>query len=307
MAVSTVKVVINGQTYNLTYNSTSGKWEGTITAPSNTSYNVNAGHYYPVTVTATDQAGNSTTKDDSDSTLGSSLKLVVKETTKPTIAITSPVSGAKVTNSKPSISFQLRDETNGSGINISSLALKIDGGSVVGNTATGMTCTAVTGGYNCSYVCQSTLSEGSHTIAVDIKDNDGNQAATSSLAFIVDTVPPVLSISAPADNLITNNSNVTVSGATSDVTSSPVSVAIKLNGVDQGAVTVSSGSFSKALTLAEGSNTILVTATDSAGLTTSIARTVVLDTGAPNITAVSITPNPADSGATLTISVTVSD
>lgn len=307
MAVSTVKVVINGQTYNLSYNSTSGKWEGTVTAPGVTSYNVNSGHYYPVTVTATDQAGNTTTKNDTDSTLGSSLKLIVKETTKPTVAVTSPASGARVTNSKPTISFQLRDETNGSGINISSLTLKIDGGSAIGNTATGMTCTSVTGGYNCSYVCQTALAQGSHTITVDIKDNDGNQASTSSLTFTVDTVPPVLNITAPTNNLITNKSSVTVSGTVSDATSSPVSVAIKLNGVDQGAVTVTSGSFSKALTLAEGSNTILVTATDSAGLTTSIARTVVLDTGAPNITAVSITPNPANSGATLTISVVVSD
>lgn len=156
-------------------------------------------------------------------------------------------------------------------------------------------------------VCQTALSQGSHTISVTVKDNDGNQASTSNLTFTVDTVPPVLSVTAPIDNLITNKSSVTVSGTVSDATSSPVSVSIKLNGTDQGAVTVSSGSFSKALTLTEGENTIIVTAKDSAGLTTSVSRTVVLDTGAPSITAVSITPNPANSGATLTISVTVSD
>lgn len=307
MAVSTVKVAIKGQTYDLTYNSTSKKWEGTITAPGTTSFNNNAGHYYPVTVIATDQAGNSTSKDDSDSTLGANLKLAVKETTKPTISITSPSSGAKLTTASPTISFSLRDQAGGSGINIGSLALKIDGGSAIGNTATGMTCTAVTNGYDCTYVCQSALAEGSHTITIGVSDNDGNAASTTSTAFTMDTVPPTLNISAPADGLITNNSSLTVSGTTNDVTSSPVTVTIKLNGTDQGAVTITSGSFSKALTLASGSNTIVVRSTDSAGKYSEITRTVTLDTTPPVISAISVTPNPANAGATLTISVTVSD
>lgn len=307
MAVSTVKVTIKGQTYDLSYNSTSGKWEGTITAPSTTSYNNNDGHYYPVTITATDQAGNSTVKNDSDATLGSNLKLAVKETTKPTIAITSPSSGAKLTTASPTISFQLRDETGGSGIKINTLSLKIDGGSAIGNTSTGMTCTPVTNGYDCTYAVQSALAEGSHTITVDIQDNDGNAATESSTAFTVDTVPPTLNISNPADGLITNNASLTVSGTTNDVTSSPVTVTIKLNNVDQGTVTVTSGSFSKAITLAAGSNAIVIRSTDSAGKYSEITRTVTLDTTPPTISAVSVTPNPANAGATLTISVTVSD
>lgn len=307
MAVSTVKAIIKGQTYDLTYNSTSGKYEKTITAPSTTSYNNNSGHYYPVQLQATDDAGNTTTKDDSDATLGANLKLTVKGTTKPTIAITSPSSGAKLTTSSPTISFSLRDEAGGSGIKISSLSLKIDGGSAIGNAATGMTCTAVTNGYDCTYVCQSALAEGAHTITIDIQDNDGNVASETSTTFTVDTVPPTLNISAPADGLITNNASLTVSGTTNDTTSSPVTVTIKLNGTDQGAVTVASGSFSKALTLAVGSNTIVIRSTDSAGKYSEITRTVTLDTTPPAISAVTLTPNPVNSGATFTISVTVSD
>ena len=34
MAVKTAQYIFNGQAYNLTYNSTSGKWEATVTAPS---------------------------------------------------------------------------------------------------------------------------------------------------------------------------------------------------------------------------------------------------------------------------------
>lgn len=61
MSVKTVQAVINGQTYNLTLNSSTGKYEATITAPGKSSYTL-SGHYYPVTVKATDDAGNTTTK-----------------------------------------------------------------------------------------------------------------------------------------------------------------------------------------------------------------------------------------------------
>nr|DAI90404.1 MAG TPA: hypothetical protein [Caudoviricetes sp.] len=79
MAVKTVQAIINGVTTTLTYNSGTGKYEATVTAPSTSSYNNNDGHYYPVTVKATDEAGNVTTKNDTDVTLGNSLKLKVKE------------------------------------------------------------------------------------------------------------------------------------------------------------------------------------------------------------------------------------
>ena len=62
MSVKTVQAIINGQTYNLTLNRETGKYEATVTAPSKSSYNVNSGHYYPVTIKATDAAGNTTTK-----------------------------------------------------------------------------------------------------------------------------------------------------------------------------------------------------------------------------------------------------
>lgn len=57
MSVKTVQAIVNGQTVTLTQNSSTGKWEGTITAPSKSSYN-QTGHYYPVELQATDDAGN---------------------------------------------------------------------------------------------------------------------------------------------------------------------------------------------------------------------------------------------------------
>lgn len=304
MSVDTVKINLNGTNYNLTYNSSSGKWEATITAPSNTSWN-QPNNKYGITVTATDDAGNSTVKDRTDSTLGSALQLRVLEKVKPTVALTSPSSGAKVTSSKPTFVFQLRD--SGSGIKISTLALKIDGGTAISNGSPGMTCTSVSGGYDCSYIPPTALGDGAHTVTIQIADNDDNTSNLLSSAFTVDTVPPALNVTAPQEGLITNNASLTVSGTTNDTTSSPVTATIKVNGVDQGTVTVSSGSFSKAITLSEGSNTIVVRVTDAAGLYSEITRTVKLDTVAPSITAVTLVPNPVDSGATFVITVTVSD
>ena len=113
-------------------------------------------------------------------------------------------------------------------------------------------------------------------------------------------------MTSPQDNFVTNNTALTVSGTTNDATSGPVTITIKLNQVDQGTVTVeSSGAWSKDVILQEGENTIVVTAADRAGKTTAITRKVTLNTTAPKITSVEITPNPVDAGATYTISVTV--
>lgn len=302
--INTVKATINGQTYDLVWNGTTSKYEATITAPSVTSWN-ETNNKYGVTIVATDTAGNSTTKDRSDATLGSSLQLRVLEKVKPTVQLSSPSSGARVINSKPAITFQLRD--SGSGIKIETLALKLDGGTTINNTSTGMVCTSVSGGYDCVYTPPTALAEGAHTITIQIGDNDGNTSALLSSSFTVDTVPPALNISNPANGLFTNNSSLTVSGTTNDTTSSPVTITIKLNGVDQGTVTVNAGSFSKAITLANGSNTIEVKAVDAAGLTSTVSRTVTLDTTPPVISAVTMVPNPVDGGQTFVISVTVSD
>lgn len=303
MAVKTVQAIVNGVTLTLTYNSTTGRYEATGTAPSTSSYNNNDGHYFPVTVKATDQAGNLTTKDDSDATLGSSLRLRVKEKVAPVIVITYPTASALIINNKPVIRWKVTD--NDSGVNPGTIGITIDNGSKV---TSGITKTAISGGYECTYTPTTALADGSHTIKFDASDNDGNAATQKSVTFKVDTVPPTLSITAPANNLVTNKAACTVTGTTNDVTSSPVSVTVKLNsGAAQDVTVNADGSFSKALTLANGENTITIVATDSAGKSTTVVRKVTLDTAAPVIRSVTITPNPVDAGRTYVISVEVTD
>lgn len=299
MAIKTVKATINGQTYDLTLNSASGKWEATITAPGKTSYNL-AGGYYNVSVEATNEAG---TKGSADASTVDGLKLVVKETVAPVITIVSPTAGAYVANSKQPVVFNITDETGGSGVDISTLVVKQDGTAVAAANITHM---AITNGYSVTYTPSAALSDGSHTVTINCKDHDGDAATEKSTTYTVDTVPPTLNVTSPADGLITAASSVTVAGTTNDATSSPVVITISLNGTDQGTVPVGTGgTFSKVVTLKEGSNTIIVKAKDAAGKESSVTRTVALDTSVPKIKAATITPNPVDTGKTMVISVTI--
>ena len=301
--VKTVQAIVNGQTYTLTLNSSTGKYEATLTVPATSSYPLD-GHYYPVTIKATDDAGNTATKDATDTTLGSSLRLQVKEKTAPVIAVTVPTASALLTNNKPTITWKVTDDD--SGVNPSTIGLTIDSGSKI--TGDAITKTAITNGYQCTYTPTTALSDGSHTLKFDASDHDGNAAAQKSVTFKVDTVPPTLSVTAPTADLVTNKAACTVTGKTSDVTSGPVTLTIKLNNGTATEVTVGSdGSFSKALTLTEGVNTITVVATDGAGKKTTVTRTVTLKTSAPVIQSVTITPNPVDAGKTFIISVEVTD
>ena len=299
MAIQTVRAQINGSWYNLTLNSSSGAYEATIQAPSVTSYN-QPGHYYNVTVDVTNTAGTQVTED--GSTLPS-LQLKVKETVAPVITITSPTNGARVTNNKQPVVFTITDEQNGSGINLSTLAVTLNGSAVSGSEVVTQ---AITNGYQCTYTPASALSNGSNTVTVNVSDNDGNAATQKTVTFTVDTVAPSVNVTSPADDLLTKQPSLVVCGTTNDATSSPVTVTISLNGADQGTVNVGAdGAFSKTVTLTEGSNTIVIKATDSAGNSTTVERTVGLDTSVTEIVSATITPNPVDAGETMLISVVI--
>lgn len=296
MAVKTVQYVFNGQTYDLTFDASTGEYKATVPVPSKSSYSQD-GHKYGGSVIATDDAGNSTTINQSDATFGANLLLRVLEKVAPTLAFTYPTAGAYITNATPVIKFKVTD--NDSGINPDTIVIKVDGAKVT----TAFTKTEVTDGYECSYTPGTALADGAHTVSIEASDYDGNAASAKTVSFTVDTIPPTLTLTNPADELITNDAALVVSGKTDDVTSKPVTVTV--NGAS---VAVNSdGSFSKEITLVNGSNTITVVATDKAGKTTTVTRKVTLDTGAPVFEKVTLTPNPVDCGKTFVISVKVVD
>lgn len=299
MAITKVRVQINGVWTNATKNS-EGKWTCSLAAPDTTSFHLSGG-YYPVTVEATNDAGTVASYHAASETVGAKLRLTVKEKVKPVITLVSPTNGALVINNKQPVTFKMTDETGGSGLNLATFTLKVDSTSYNQSSA-GMVKTAITNGYQFVFTPQAALTDGEHTVTVNVSDNDGNAAAAVSAKFKVDTVPPQLNVSSPANNLITNTKALTLSGTTNDLTSSPVTVTAALNGTDMGSITVSSaGAFTKAFTAAEGSNTIIVTARDAAGKTTAITRTFKVDTSVPALNGITISPNPANASASIQI------
>ncbi len=306
----TVIATVNGQEYELKYNSSTGKYEATVDASFSSSYHFNDDHYFPVTISATDEAGNITTISDTVGDFKETLKLYVKEKCKPTVVDFSPSSGATITTLSPVIEFTVLDNSNGqasgfSGINPDSVVLTVGGASV---SASAISKTAVTGGYKCTYTPPQAIADGECTITVKVSDYDGNESDTASVSFKIDTTPPSLNINTPADGVSVNTPEILVAGTTADANSSPVTVSVMVNGTEQGNVSVSSdGSFSKQVTLAEGENTITVTSTDAVGKFSTVTIKVTLKTTGPVFETVEISPNPVFCGQLYTISVTFED
>src|SRR6266511_3013155 len=92
-----------------------------------------------------------------------------------------------------------------------------------------------------------------------------------------DTTPPVITITSPPQNLLTNDTVAIVVGSVDDQT--PTTVAI--NG---SATAVSDGAFNDTVPLVEGSNAIHIVATDAAGHVTDSTRTVIRDRTDPVLT-----------------------
>ena len=304
MAISRVRVQINGTWTNLTYNSATGAYEATITAPAVTSFN-RSGGYYPVTVEATNTAGTVTTVNDTHATLGNSCKLLVQERVKPTVTLVSPTSGARVTNNKQPVVFNVVDESGGSGIDIQSVVVMLDDREQTDLT---LEKTAITNGYRYTFIPGTALSDGDHRFSAQASDNDGNTSSVAEMVFTVDTVAPTLNITSPAEGLLTASTSIVVAGTTNDVTSSPVALTMALDGGTAQAVTVTSnGGFTKTFSsLAHGNHKVVIVAKDAAGKTTTVTRNFTVDTSIPVISKITITPNPADAGSTMKISVVVS-
>ena len=308
MSIATIKAVIDGQTYPLTL-SDDGYYVLAGTAPAESSANLPGG-YYGVQIIATDEAGNETTINQEDGTWGEQLRLVAYESLKPTATITYPSSDSRINTCTPTITAQLRD--NDSGVDPATLDLRINGGSKITQGAPGLTLTPVEGGYDLSYAVPTALDEGQTTIFVGVSDKDGNAADQVSITCTIAVTAPTISLSSPAEGLVTNQAAVQITGITSDDQLTSVTLTVTVNGHDQGPVTVDgqTGAFSLTANpshMQEGANVIKVKVVDATGLEAEITRNVVLDTIPPRIVEVIGVADRVHVGAPFTIRVKVED
>ena len=132
----------------------------------------------------------------------------------------------------------------------------------------------VTGG---TFSATVSLTEGSNDITATASDTFGHTASSNTIAIVLDTLPPEISIDTPLEGALVDTVTITVEGPVSDAHLDTVTV----NGV---AATVAGGRFSASVTLTEGANVLVATATDLLSQSTDSAPiNVTLDTLPPEV------------------------
>jgi len=183
----------------------------------------------------------------------------------PTVGIVSPANGAYLNTQSPSVELSLSDA--GSGVNSSTISFVANGSSISSS------CTEKTGGAVCTF--GALLPEGANSLAVTVKDGEGNASSPSQTSFAVDVTPPVITVSSPENGLVTNQAAQSLAGSVNEPGTLTVNgETVSLDG---------SYRFTKSATLMEGANTFHIVASDLAGNTAAVDLGATLDTVVPGI------------------------
>jgi RHS repeat-associated protein len=225
---------------------------------------------------------------------------VILDTTPPQIAVNSPSPGL-ATNQNITISGQVTDDLSG----VASLEAAVDGGP--------FTDVSFDANGNFAYTTGLALdhsADGSHTIHFRAMDYAGNLSPNTDYSFLLDTVPPQVSITAPQSGVPVNQ-NLTVTGLVTDDRSGVALLQVALDSGSFAPVSFDSAghfTFTTALPLdhsADGDHTIHFQDIDQAGNISQLADlTFTLDTVPPTVAISSPNQNiTADSNITIAGSV----
>jgi len=111
----------------------------------------------------------------------------------------------------------------------------------------------------------STFPDGSHTIGYYSVDNAGNNEAEKTLTIILDKTPPTISDASPTGTI--GSTSVAFTVKVEDSGSGVKEVKLIIDGASQGLMSVSGNTYSKTISLSEGSHTWVVEAVDNVGNT----------------------------------------
>ncbi|MCP5057566.1 MAG: hypothetical protein GY937_12695 [bacterium] len=193
---------------------------------------------------------------------------VTLDTTAPVIVIADPADGTLTGTTPVTVSGTVTDAGTVSQVDVNG------------------TLVAVTGG---AWSTSVALLEGANTITATATDGTGN-SGSASLTITLDTTDPVVSIGSPPDGTVTTLSLLNVSGTVSDASAI---TGVAVNGV---AATFGAGTWSAAVPLVLGSQTITATATDAAGNTGS--DSILVTRGDPPTIAITAPADGALEGVT---------
>lgn len=198
----------------------------------------------------------------------------------PAVSSLLPQDGSFTNLPRPPLSATITD-TGGSGVNVGSIVLQLDGAAVapVVNSAN---LNAVT----LTFTPASALSEGLHTLKLDAQDRAGNAAPTANARFTVDLTAPVLSSPAPAPGSTATVVRPVISAAWTDALSGVVPGSAQIL-LDQGDITAAATvgpagfSFTPSADLASGSHSVMATVKDAAGNTGSLSWSFLIGASSP--------------------------
>lgn len=145
-----------------------------------------------------------------------------------------------------------------------------------------------------------TLAEGNNPFSATAIDAAGNTSPLSTpLNVVLDTVPPVITVTAPQSGALVNAAQVTITGTLDEALSS-----LTINGAS---APLSNLSFEYVMTLAAGDNSALITATDLAGNIATTTVTVQRDSTPPKVSIISPLNGVLTSTSQIQVSGTVDD
>jgi hypothetical protein len=236
---------------------------------------------YTAQASQSDSAGNTGT---------SSASTFTVNTTSPLVSLTAPVNGSSTNHPKPTFTG-----TAGTAAGDSAVSVSVYSGTTPTGTAVQTLTAMPSPDGSWSVAPTAALADGTYTAQASQSDSAGNTGTSSASTFTVDTVAPVVSLTAPADGSSTNQSKPSFAGAagTSSGDLSTVTVRIYSGSTASGApvqtltTTAAAGAWSVApsTSLTDGTYTAQASQSDSAGNTgMSSAITFTVDTVAPTVT-----------------------
>lgn len=125
----------------------------------------------------------------------------------------------------------------------------------------------------------STLPDGKHTIRYYSVDNAGNTEAEKTLTIVLDKTPPTISEASPTGTI--GSTSVTFTVKVEDSGSGVKEVRLIVDGVSQGTMSQSGNTYTKTISLSEGSHTWVVESVDNVGNTITQNYSLTIAKGLP--------------------------
>jgi len=187
---------------------------------------------------------------------------VSPETSQPILQVTSPVSGAFVGTSKPTISIALSDALTG--INVASARFILDGQPV----------TPFVNSTQLNFTPSTPLADGTHSFTAFVQNNAGVLGTVSS-SFIVDTAPPSIAVLTGISAGQVLKGQIPVSASATDTVSGVAKINLLVDGVVQATLLGPSfaGNFDSSH-IPDGPHSFAVQAVNNAGTSGTVSAAV---------------------------------